>query len=151
MNDPQVSEPNQDKVSHEEILSALFAQMVVQQSNMALMLLGKVPHPQTGKTILDIDAARMFIDQLEMLEAKTRGNLTKEEEQLLKHSLMSLRMAFVDSVNAAPAESASQEAPPATPGKPATETSAQTSAPSESIEASSTSTDESKKKFSKKY
>ena len=147
MNDPQVSEPNQDKVSHEEILSALFAQMVVQQSNMALMLLGKVPHPQTGKTIVDIDAARMFIDQLEMLEAKTRGNLTKEEEQLLKHSLMSLRMAFVDAVNAAPAESASQEAPPATPGKPATET----SAPSESIEASSTSAEESKKKFSKKY
>src|SRR5215471_13799086 len=139
MNESQLSEPNQDKVSHEEILSALFAQMVVQQSNMALMLLGKVPHPQTGKTILDIDAARMFIDQLEMLEAKTRGNLTKEEQQLLKNSLMSLRMAFVDAVNAAPAESASQDAP-ATPGKPATETSAS----SESIEASATSTDESK-------
>ena len=64
--------------------------MVIQQSNMAMMLLGKVPHPETGQTMRDIEAARMFIDQLEMLEAKTKGNLTKEEEQLLKQSLMSL-------------------------------------------------------------
>jgi hypothetical protein len=144
MNDSQVSDQNPDKVSHEEIMSALFAQMVVQQSNMALMLLGKVPHPQTGKTVLDVDAARMFIDQLEMLEFKTQGNLTKEEQQLLKHSLMTLRMAFVDAVNAAPAQSTSQEAAPST-------SAAETSGASESADASAAAAEESKKKFSKKY
>jgi len=38
---------------------------------MALMLLGKLPHPETGETIREIDSARMFIDQLEMLALKT--------------------------------------------------------------------------------
>src|SRR6185437_2781085 len=85
-------------ISREEMMSALFAQLVVQQSNMAMLLMGKVPHPQTGQTVRDIEAARLFIDQLEMLEAKTKGNLTKDEDQLLKQSLMSLRMAFVESV-----------------------------------------------------
>jgi len=121
--------------------------MVVQQSNMALMLLGKVPHPQTGKTFLDVDSARMFIDQLEMLEVKTRGNLTREEQQLLKNSLMSLRMAFVDAVKTAPAESMSQEPKLATPGTTAEETPGQ----SELTDASGTAAEESKKKFSKKY
>jgi len=144
MNDSRVSDQNPDKVTHEEIMSGLFAQMVVQQSNMALMLLGKVPHPQTGKTVLDVDAARMFIDQLEMLEFKTQGNLTKEEQQLLKHSLMTLRMAFVDAVNAAPAQSTSQEAAASTPV-------AETPGANESADASAAAAEESKKKFSKKY
>lgn len=92
--------PEQDlgPISREEMMSALFAQLVIQQSNMAMLLMGKVPHPQTGETVRDIEAARLFIDQLEMLEAKTKGNLTKEEDHLLKQSLMSLRMAFVEAV-----------------------------------------------------
>src|SRR5689334_15932623 len=80
----------------EEIMAALFANMVIQNTNMALMFLGKVPHPQTGQPIHDLESAQMFIDQLEMLSYKTRNNLSKEEEQLLKQSLMSLRMAFVE-------------------------------------------------------
>ena len=43
-----VSEP---KISPEEMQSALFAQMVMQQANMAFMLMGKVPHPETGKPL----------------------------------------------------------------------------------------------------
>jgi hypothetical protein len=131
--------PPQDlgPISREEMMSALFAQLVVQQSNMAMLLMGKVPHPQTGETVRDIEASRLFIDQLEMLEAKTKGNLTKEEEHLLKQSLMSLRMAFVQAV-----ESPEPEAKP-------TE-----SAPKENkVEAAAQSAadDESKKKFTKKY
>ena len=79
-------------------MSALFAHMVIQQSNMAMLLLGKVPHPQTGQTMRDIEAAKLFIDQLEMIEAKTTGNLSKEEEQVLKQTLMALRLAFVETV-----------------------------------------------------
>ena len=60
------------------MMSALFAQLVIQQSNMAMLLMGKVPHPQTGETVRDVEAARLFIDQLEMLEAKTKGNLAKK-------------------------------------------------------------------------
>jgi hypothetical protein len=85
-------------LTREEIQAALFAQMVMQQSSMALMLMGKSPRPDTGQTVRDIEGARMFIDQLEMLEAKTRGNLSKEEELILKQTLMGLRMAFVEAV-----------------------------------------------------
>ncbi|MDB6108755.1 MAG: hypothetical protein JWR69_505, partial [Pedosphaera sp.] len=43
--------------SREEIMSALFANMVIQQTNMAMMLLGKVAHPETGQFIQDLETA----------------------------------------------------------------------------------------------
>jgi hypothetical protein len=138
MSNEQTSTTPQMDGSREEVMSALFAQLVMQQANMAMMLLGKVAHPETGQVIKDIDAARLFIDQLEMLEAKTRGNLTKEESNLLKQSLMSLRLGFVEAVEAPTpkADTATHEAQ-----KPAAPTS-ETSAPEE---------EEHRKKFSKKY
>ena len=78
----------QAPANRDEQMSALFGHLVMQQANMAMMLLGKVAHPETGKTIKDLEAARLFIDQLEMLDAKTKGNLSKEESGLLKQSLM---------------------------------------------------------------
>ena len=130
-------------ISREEMTSMLFAQLVIQQSNMAMLLLGKVPHPQSGETIRDIEAARLFIDQLEMLEAKTKGNLTKEEEQLLKQSLMSLRMAFVDAVQSPAPEAKKPEATPP-PAESKIESKIESS-PEPAGDA------ESKKKFTKKY
>lgn len=146
MNDPLEPDHGPGGISRSELLSALFAQLVMQQSNMAMLLLGKVPNPQTGETIRDIEAAKLFIDQLEMLEEKTKGNLTRDEGQLLKQSLMSLRMAFVEAV-----ESPAPESPGQTPPKPA-----ETGAPAaeKKIDAAPTepkADDESKKKFSKKY
>jgi len=139
MNDATPSDSH-EQMSHDEMMSALFAHMIMQQSNIAMMMLGKVPHPQTGQPTQDLEGAKLFIDQLEMLEAKTKGNLSKEEGNLLKQSLMSLRMAFVEAVNAAPAEGAKSEAQPekkeaAEPTAPATPPPAE----------------ESHKKFSKKY
>jgi Domain of unknown function (DUF1844) len=87
-----------------------FAQLVMQQTNMALMLLGQIANPNTGETLRDPEAARFFIDVLEMLEVKTRGNLTRDEEALLKQNLMALRLAFVEAVNA-PAAPEKQTAP----------------------------------------
>src|SRR5690242_11775885 len=111
MSDPEPGGETLESMSPEEKLSAQFAQMVLQQSNLTMMLLGKVPHPQSGRPVRDLEGARMFIDQLEMIEAKTKGNLNPEEEALLKHSLMSLRLAFVEAVeSSAPA---APESPPA--------------------------------------
>jgi Domain of unknown function (DUF1844) len=123
-------------------LSVLFAQLVMQQANMATMFLGKVAHPETGEVVKNIDAARLFIDQLEMLEAKTKGNLDKDEAALLKQSLMSLRMAFVEAVESGPA--AGEPAPKLQPEEaPTPGTQASTSSAAEE--------DEHRKKFSKKY
>jgi hypothetical protein len=106
MSDTPRSEP-----SHDEMMSAMFAQMVLQQANMAMMLLGKMPHPQSGETMRDLESAKMFIDQLEMIEAKTKGNLSKQEAGLLKQSLMSLRMAYVEAVDSGPALKEAHPAP----------------------------------------
>ena len=134
------TEPELGEISHEEMMSALFAQLVMQQSNMAMLLLGKVPNPETGQTIRDIEAARLFIDQLEMLEVKTRGNLRKEEELLLKQSLMSLRMAFVETVQSPEQATPKPESAPAIEEKKVEPGAADPEADADS-----------KKKFTKKY
>lgn len=139
MSDQAIHEQNRPFTKEEE-LSALFAQMVLQQSNMAMMLLGKVPHPQSGQTMQDIEAARMFIDQLEMIEAKTKGNLNKEEEGLLKHTLMTLRLSFVEAVESKDKQPAQVEPKAASTEPPSAGGPFQTAAE-----------EESKKKFSKKY
>lgn len=43
----------------------------------------------------DLDLARHLIDLLEMLEGKTKGNLSLEEERLLQNSVTELRFRFV--------------------------------------------------------
>ena len=149
MNGAQFSKDAPANASGEEMMSSLFAGMVVQQTNMALMLLGRMPHPETGQTMQDIESAKMFIDQLEMLEVKTRGNLDKQEDKLLKQSLTALRLVFVEAVEgqarqpqAPPSMAASEPAKAAGPAKPS-EGSGQPSAPP--------SDEGSRKKFSKKY
>ncbi len=149
MNRTPFSQDAPAPAGREEIISSLFAGMVVQQTNMALMLLGRTPHPETGQTLRDLESARMFIDQLEMLEVKTRGNLDQQEEKLLKQSLMALRMAFVEAVespagqpSAAPSPAANDPAKSPGPAQPS-------EVPGQPAAASPE--DESRKKFSKKY
>lgn len=134
----------------EDLMSALFANLVAQQTNMALMFLGQTPHPETGQPVRDLDAAKMFIDTLETLEVKTKGNLNKTEEGLLKRNLTALRMAFVEAANHEPAPATPQAKPQSEPPKPAA--SAETAAAEGAAEpAPSAGEAESRKKFSKKY
>ncbi len=81
--------------------AALFSQLVTGHGQMALMFLGKLPNPQTGNVELPIlEAARTFIDQLEMLEKKTQGNISPDETRLLQETLGLTRTAFVEVVDA---------------------------------------------------
>jgi hypothetical protein len=130
----------------EETISALFANMVVQQTNMALVFLGKVPHPESGQKIPDLDAARMFIDQLEMLEVKTKGNLNPQEQKLLKQSLAMLHMAFVEVASAS-----EKGAPPEEAGADSSPSSPQPESPDSSAAPTSAEDADTRKKFTKKY
>ena len=85
----------------DEIQSALFARMVMQLTSTAMVLMGRMPNPITGKTETDLDGASLFIEQLEMLELKTKGNLTGEEMHLLKQNLVAVRMGYVEAVGKA--------------------------------------------------
>ncbi len=126
-------------VTREEHISAVFATMVMQLTNMASMFMGKVPHPETKQPTVDLDTAQIFIDQLEMLEAKTRGNLTADEQNILKQSLTMVRMAFVEAVESAN-KATKQEQKAASSGAAQAEPAEK---PGES--------EESRKKFTKKY
>jgi hypothetical protein len=64
-----------------------------------LVLLGEVPNPYTNKKEEDVEGARHIVDLLSMLEQKTKGNLSKEEEQLLDSVLYELRMKFMAKTN----------------------------------------------------
>ena len=127
-----------------EKTTMLFMQMVFQLSSLATMLLGKVPHPDTGETQRDLESAQVVIDQLDMLEAKTKGNLSREEEQMLKQTLMGLRMAYVEAVNSPDSNQPEEEKETPPSQAPATAT------PEVPAEGSATE-EESKKRFTKKY
>jgi hypothetical protein len=143
MSDSILSKQDSSGGSQDERFSALFAQLVVRQANLAMFLMGQVPHPDTGKVVKDTDAAKLFIDELEMIEAKTKGNLTKDEEAILKQSLMTLRLSFVQAIESpAPAP---EPAPSAPEGK------AQPAAPTTAAPTPAPAREESPKKFSKKY
>ena len=144
MSDPVPGSQTPGSAAHDELQTALFLDLVAQHANMAMIFLGRMPHPQTGEQVRDMETARLFIDQLEMLEAKTRGNLNKHEEILLKQSLMATRMAFVESVEQPPAPANDQGSPSS--AAPAAKTPLPTEASSQP-EAE----DHSGKKFSKKY
>ena len=61
----------------------------------ALVQLGLMEDPATGKKEKNLPLAKQTIDMLSMLEEKTVGNLSKEEEEMLKHVLYDLRIRYV--------------------------------------------------------
>lgn len=72
-----------------------FPTYVLSYYSQGLVLLGEVPHPHTNKHEEDLEGAQHMVDILAMLQEKTKGNLTKEENQLLDSVLYELRMRFM--------------------------------------------------------
>jgi Domain of unknown function (DUF1844) len=66
----------------------------------ALMQLGMMPAERGAQPQVDIIGARHTIDTLAMLQEKTKGNLAKEEENVLETVLYQLRMRYVELTNA---------------------------------------------------
>lgn len=61
----------------------------------ALVQLGMIEDPSTQKKEKNLQLAKQTIDMLSMLQEKTSGNLTREEEDLMKHILYDLRLRYV--------------------------------------------------------
>ena len=144
-------------------LTQRFIEFVMMHAQNAALFLGQIPNPKTGQGEINLDLARMFIDQLEMIQEKTRSNLTNEEAMVLRNTLSNLQMAYVElagesgkgrSESAAPNEStpatgAEPEAAGAAPSQPSPQSDSGTeqSAPIASPEPEA----ESRKKFTKSY
>ena len=130
-------------------LSQRFIEFVMMHAQNAALFLGQIPNPKTGEGEVNLELAKMFIDQLAMIQEKTRGNLTNEETTVLRNALSNLQMAFVEVSRAQERGGASQPAPAPEPATSAEPT--QTSTPPELSTPASSAESESKKKFTKSY
>ena len=131
-------------------LSQRFIEFVIMHAQNAALFLGQIPNPKSGEPEVNLDLARMFIDQLAMIQEKTRGNLTNEETKVLSNALSNLQMAYVEIAKEQPKGAAPETPEAAPPQEPAEQPSpgeAQPSAPISSAEPET----ESRKKFTKSY
>src|SRR5215475_7052515 len=134
-----------------------FIEFVMMHAQNAALFLGQIPNPKTGEAEINLDLARIFIDQLAMIQEKTRGNLTSEEAKVLSNALSNLQMAYVEASSAAGTqtsmrregvpEAAAETGAPHTHVEQPSATQPEPSAPSTSTEPEA----ESRKKFTKSY
>ena len=73
----------------------LFGGLVESLASQALMFMGAMRDPMTGQAHQDIQQSQSMIEMLAMLEEKTKGNLAKEEADMIKQVLDEVRMHFV--------------------------------------------------------
>lgn len=81
-----------------------FSTFILGLSTQALLHLGEIDSPLTGKTERDLGAAKHVIDILGIIRDKTRNNLEASEQQLLDSVLYDLRMRYVELVRASKKE-----------------------------------------------
>jgi hypothetical protein len=75
-----------------------FPAFIMSLNTSALYHLGEISDPATGKRIIDLDLAKHAIDTLALIQNKTKGNLEKDEEELLKNILYDIKIRFVKAV-----------------------------------------------------
>jgi hypothetical protein len=80
--------PAPPPASFDVLLSMLFTQ--------AMAMLGQMPDPASGKTTINKQYAKHYIDTLDMLTEKTKGNLNDDESKMLSEALHALRMMYVN-------------------------------------------------------
>lgn len=94
MSEEQFYTSPEEDMSEQQIMENMFCNLVVQQTRTALFALGQIPDPNSGQRILDLDTAQILIANLEMLEVKTKGNLSSKEEKLITESIEKLHDIF---------------------------------------------------------
>ncbi len=80
--------PPPPAASFEILVSMFFTQ--------AMAMLGQIPHPTTGKPQINKPYAKHYIDTLDLLGEKTKGNLSSDEAKMLSEALHALRMMYVN-------------------------------------------------------
>ncbi len=75
--------------------AASFETLISTMTTQALFAMGAIPDPQTGQRMAHLDLARHHIDMLTVLEEKTKGNLSKEETDMLATTVYELRNRYV--------------------------------------------------------
>ncbi len=71
-----------------------FEVLVTQLAAQALMQLGEVPSPLTGRPEVALDRAKFTLGLLEVIEARTRGNLQPQQDRFLQETLARVRAKY---------------------------------------------------------
>jgi len=136
-------------------LTQRFIEFVMMHAQNAALFLGQIPNPKTGEGEVNLELAKMFIDQLAMIQEKTRGNLSNEEATVLRNTLSNLQMVYVEvSQHMSKGGGAAAQSSPAEESKPDASAKATVDKPEASAPAAEPSNEgggESKKKFTKSY
>ena len=123
-----------------------FIEFVMMQAQNAAFMLGQIPHPQTGKADVNLEMGQLLIDQLVMIQEKTKGNLNSDESRILAQTISNLQMIFVEAAQSV--RSKGVEAKPAQPEEPKLE---KETKDQETEQIVAGRTDDGKKKFVKSY
>jgi len=108
-------------------MTQIFVEFVMMQAQNAALCLGQISDPRVGQAQVNIPLAKMFIDQLSVIRAKTAGNLNADEQRVIDSALEQMELAFVHVVSRTegyhPGESLAPEpeAPPPAASTPAPE------------------------------
>lgn len=110
-------------------MTQIFIEFVMMQAQNAALCLGQITDPRVGQPQVNIPLAKMFIDQLAVIRAKTAGNLSPDEQRVIDSAVEQMEMAFVHVASRTegfhPGESLAPDLDaPAPPAVPAVEASA---------------------------
>ncbi len=78
-----------------ELPQASFPTLVSLLASQAMAALGQIADPQTKQANVRLPMAKHFIDSLEVLQEKTKGNLSEIEAGMLENMLFELRLLYV--------------------------------------------------------
>ena len=99
----EAADLNDDELSPEELEGvqdpASFVNFVMSIASNAAAALGMMEHPVTHERDVDLELGKHWIDVLGMLQKKTKGNLTTQEQKMMDGLLSDLRMQYVSLVN----------------------------------------------------
>lgn len=98
-------------MSAEQSNGGMFQGLVISLAAAAMQHLGKTLNPVTHKIEKNLPAAQATIDMLDMLEARTKGNLDDAEVKLLKNILAELKLNYVETLNEKPSPAGAEQKP----------------------------------------
>lgn len=85
-----------NQISNDQKNQALFLQLIISFQTAAFQQMGKIKNPFTDKIERDLKQAQLSIDMIDMIKAKTEGNLIQEETKFVDQVLRELKLNFVD-------------------------------------------------------
>lgn len=130
-----------ENIDKKKLYEMQFVQLIFSLKTSAIMQLGKIANPLTGKIERNLDEAKYTIDMLNMIKEKTKNNLASDEEKIINDAVFELQMNYIDEVKK-DEEEKKEEKPEEEKSK---EESAEKQEPKEEVEESKEHVEEEKK------